>query len=159
MFSLRLLRPLFKVESSKFAIFVLISAINVLLFSSGCSIPNLESPDCNEARNVVRELYSTHLGNDMKPSAEYLNVREKFLSAELNLFLKAQNESAEDFFTQTADYPKTFRVGKCTVIEPDNRVRIQVLLFWKDDTRDEQKEVFVEAVNQSDTWLINKVEN
>ena len=35
----------------------------------------------------------------------------------------------------------------------------QILLFWKDDARSEQREIKVEAVKQNDKWLINNISN
>ena len=94
----------------------------------------------------------------MKPSPENLKLREGFLTAELNRELAKQSAGIQDYFTQTDDYPKTFRVGECQTVSPEKTV-FQVVLFWKDDTRSEQREINVEAVKQNENWLINKVEN
>jgi hypothetical protein len=126
--------------------------------SLNCSIPNLEPPECTDARNTVREFYSYHFGNDMKPSAVNLKQREKFLTEGLKQQLKQQPETSKDYFTQTDDYPKAFRVGRCKV-EGENKTVLGVLLFWKDDQRDLQKEVQVEALKENNNWLINKVWN
>jgi hypothetical protein len=127
-------------------------------FLSSCSIPNLEKPQCAEARQTVREFYSYHLGNDMKPSKENLHLREKFLTDELRQNLTAQADDKIDYFTQTADYPKTFRVGDCEIVN-ENKTVFEVVLFWKDDTRSEQRKVSAEVVKQNDKWLINKIES
>jgi hypothetical protein len=127
-------------------------------FSIGCSIPNLEKPECAAARQTVREFYSYHFGNDMKPSEENLRQREKFLTARLKQNLAAQSDGKKDYFTETDDYPKAFRVGSCEAASTDKTV-FEVVLFWKDDTRSEQREIKVETVKQNDKWLINKVEN
>lgn len=95
----------------------------------------------------------------MKFTQENLKTREKFLSRELIENLSKKAESATDYFTQTDDYPKTFRVGGCTVAEPEKRVNLEVLLFWKTDTRSEQREIHVEAVNENGKWLVSKVGN
>jgi Protein of unknown function (DUF3828) len=126
------------------------------LCASACSIPNLEARECVEARTAVREFYSFHFGNDMKPSAENLKAREKFLSKELLKTLSASNETARDYFTATNDYPKAFRVGECQAISPEKTV-FSILLFWKDDKRDEQREIKAEAIKENGNWLINKV--
>ena len=94
----------------------------------------------------------------MKPSKENLQLREKFLTDELKQKLAAQTESKTDYFTATDDYPKAFRVGGCEVAS-ENKTVFEVVLFWKDDTRSEQREINVEAVKQDDKWLVNKVEN
>ncbi len=136
--------------------FCLISTVFSLL---SCSIPNLESPQCTEARNTVREFYSYHFGNDMKFSSENLKRREKFLSGSLKQELEKQTFSTtKDYFTATDDFPKAFRVGGCKV-EDGNKTVFRVLLFWKDDQRDEQKEIQVEAIKENNNWLINKVWN
>ncbi len=126
-------------------------------FLIGCSIPNLEKPECAEARNTVRELYSYHFGNDMKFTKENLGRREKYLSKELKQKLENQPESATDYFTATEDYPKAFRIGGCEVIEPDKKISMQVLLFWKTDTRSQQREIYVEVVKENNNWLVNGI--
>ncbi len=124
---------------------------------AACSIPNLEKPECTAARQAVKEFYSFHFGDQMKPSKENLRKREKFLTDELNRALAApETETATDYFTQTDDYPKAFRIGECAATD-ENRTVFQVVLFWKDDTRSEQREVKVESVKQNGKWLINRV--
>lgn len=94
----------------------------------------------------------------MKPSAENLKLREHFLSKKLAQTLSASSEKARDYFTATEDYPKAFRVGACRAISPE-KTALGILLFWKDDARDEQREIEVEAIRENDKWLIDKVEN
>ncbi|MDQ6785658.1 MAG: YbjP/YqhG family protein [Acidobacteriota bacterium] len=149
----------FKVQSSKLRGVVFICLLLIAYCLSSCSIPNLEKPECTDARLTVKELYSYHFGNDMKFTRENLRQREKFLSRELATTLSTKGESAIDYFTQTDDYPKAFRVSGCTVTESDRRVNFGVLLFWKTDTRSEQKEIHVEAVNENGKWLVNAVGN
>jgi Protein of unknown function (DUF3828) len=145
----------FKVQSSKlFWLFLFAFGVT----SCGLSVPNLEQSECTQARNRVKEFYSYHFGNNMKPSGENLRQREKFLTADLNRQLQQQNDTARDYFTQTDDYPKAFRVGACEVISPE-KVVLEVLLFWKDDVRSQQHGIKVEAVKEDNNWLINKVEN
>jgi Protein of unknown function (DUF3828) len=145
-----------KSETRIILFYCLLSTVYCLL---SCSIPNLEKPECAEARQTVKELYSYHFGNDMKFTRENLRQRGKFLSPNLLENLSKKDESAVDYFTATDDYPKAFRVGECTIAEPDKRVNVQVLLFWKTDTRSEQKEIQVETVNENNKWLVNKVGN
>ena len=130
----------------------------LLLFISACSVPNLDKPQCTVSRGTVKEFYSYHFGNDMKPSTENLQASGKFLSDELKRDLAAQPFTATDYFTATDDYPKAFRVGNCEVVD-DNKTIFQIVFFWKTDTRNEQREVKVETIKQNDKWLINKVLN
>ncbi|MGI8787073.1 MAG: DUF3828 domain-containing protein [Pyrinomonadaceae bacterium] len=130
----------------------------LLLAFAACSIPNLEKPECKEARDTLKEFYSFHFGGDMKPSKENLQPQEKFLTEELKRDLAAQPVGATDYFTQTDDYPKAFRVGGCEIISPTKTV-FEVVLFWKSETRSEQREIKVEAVKENEKWLVNKVSN
>ncbi|HEX8369162.1 MAG TPA: hypothetical protein VF604_11530 [Pyrinomonadaceae bacterium] len=126
---------------------------------SSCSVPNLESPECTGARAAVREFYSNHFGGDMKFTSENLKAREKYLTPDLaRLLEKFLTDS--DPFTLSApdDVPKAFRVGNCRTLAPD-KTEVQVLLFWKDDVRSEQRELKVEALKENDKWLISNISN
>jgi hypothetical protein len=128
-----------------------------ILGLSGCSVPNLEEPDCRESRDVVREFYSFHFGNDMHPSPENIKLREKFLTARLTDELLRSSTGTIDYFTGTSDFPKAFRVGECKINVPGQSVAFDVLLFWKDDTRTEQRHIPVEVKKEGAVWRIDKV--
>ncbi len=142
------------VENIDFKIF----AIFLLIFAVSCSVPNLENIDCTDARNSVKQLYSFHLGNEMTPTLENLALRKKYLTSELASQLQNLSSGKRDYFTQTDDYPKAFRVGECAIVDAGTKVNVQVVIFWKNDTRNEQKELQIEAVKRGQDWLINKVE-
>lgn len=141
------------VSRIKISFFCLLSSVFCLV---SCSVPNLENPVCNESRQAVKDFYSFHFGGDMKPSEENLELRGKFLTDELKQELLNQLGGTKDYFTATDDYPKAFRVGSCAV-ENENKTVFQVVLFWRDDTRSQQKEIKVETIKQNDEWLINKI--
>ncbi len=130
----------------------------VFCLASCGSVPNLEEPQCTASRLTVKEFYSYHFGNDMKFSQENLKPLEKFLTPEY--FKSLQNVTTENdiFTTNNLDFPKTFRVGKCTIVEPA-KTNMEVVLFWRDDKRSEQKVITAEVVKQNDKWLINKILN
>jgi hypothetical protein len=121
-------------------------------------VPNLEEQDCREARDVVREFYSFHFGNDMHPSADNVRLREKYLTSRLKDNLLNAPATDVDYFTATSDLPKAFRVGGCTVNAPGQSVNFDVLLFWKDDKRTEQKHVSVAVRKENEKWLIDRVD-
>jgi hypothetical protein len=137
----------------------------ILLFAfflQACSVPNLESPECAAARQSVREFYSYHFGNEMKFTAENLKAREKFLSPELTSNLQKFLTDSDPFtLTSSDDSPKAFRVGGCQTIGAD-KAELQVLLFWKEAARSEQREIKVEAVRDGgagEKWLVNNIFN
>jgi hypothetical protein len=137
----------------KLAYFCLLLSANCLL---ACSVPNLEQGACAEARTPVREFYSFHFGNDMKFSPENLKLREQYLTRELANRSASASEGTDPFTTGTEDIPKAFRVAECTEIAP-NRTEFRVLLFWRDDSRTEQREIKIEAVKQNGKWLVDKM--
>lgn len=138
----------------KVFIFCLLSSVFCLL--TNCSIPNLESSECQEARDPLKRFYSYHFGGEMQPSEKYYQDRKEYLSPGFGTFVSKQIMNKRDFFTLEEDYPKAFRVGVCETVEPD-KVRFGVLLFWKDETRSEQKKVNVEMIKENEKWLIDKV--
>ena len=129
------------------------------LLCSACvtgSIPNLEQPECTDSRLTVRKFYSFHIGNEMKFSQENLKQREKFLTPEFYRSLQNLQTENDVFTTNSTDIPRAFKLGGCQVIDP-NKTNIEVLLFWRDDTRTEQRSIYAETIKQGDKWLINKI--
>lgn len=129
------------------------------LLCSACvtgSMPNLETPECEASRTAVKQFYSFHFGNEMSFSTENLAQREKFLTPAFYKSLQSLQTENDVFTTNSNDFPKAFRLGECQVIEP-TKTNIEVLLFWKDDTRTQQKSITAEVIKESDKWLINKV--
>ena len=130
----------------------------LLLFafcSLDCSLPVLESPECSDSREAVRQFYSFHYANDIAPTADNLKAREKYLTPELYQTLLGE-KLAKDYFTLSETPPKAFRVAACTMADA-NKTKLGVHLFWKDETKTTQNEIEVEAVKQGDKWLVNKV--
>jgi hypothetical protein len=126
---------------------------------SSCRVPNLEAPECTDSRAAVREFYSNHFGNDMKFTPENLQARAKYLTPDLTRLLQKFVTDSDPFtLTPGDDLPKAFRVGGCKAIAPE-KTELQVLLFWKDDARSEQREIKIEAARQNDKWLINNIYN
>jgi hypothetical protein len=123
---------------------------------TGCSVPNLESATCVESRNALREFYSFHFGNNMPFTPDDLRARERFLTPEFAEKLRSSREGTDPFTTGTDDIPKAFRAGDCREISPE-RTAIEVVLFWKDDTRSEERKIKVEMARRGDAWLVDNV--
>lgn len=139
---------------ARLSIFSLCLMLSGLCSAAGCSIPNLEPPECTGARDVVREFYSFHFGNGLTYTADDLEKRSQFLTPDLYQRLTSEDKQV-DPFTLTDDPPKAFRVGACEVT--DSGVRFDVLLFWKTDTRTEQRPIHVVASNTEGRWLIASI--
>lgn len=127
------------------------------LVGAGCSIPNLDPPECAASRTTVREFYSFHFGNEMKVSPGWLEGRKRFLTAELLERVETAGEGTDPFTTGTSDIPKAFRAAECRVVSPE-RAEYDVLLFWKDDSRTEQRKVKVQVAKVGEAWLIDSIE-
>lgn len=143
--------------------YLLLFTFYLLLCSCGVSVPNLEEPQCTEARNAVKRFYSFHFDNDMHPSLEYLELRDRFLTRNFRFMLGKgigglPPPPPRDYFTATENYPKAFRVGECK-LGSGTEASLQVLLLWRDDTSSDQKEVHVDMVKVDDAWLINGISN
>ena len=92
-------------------------------------------------------------------TAENLEQRRPYLTTRFYDELKTRSVNG-DPFTQTADDPpKAFRVGECRVVEPGKRTSFEVLLFWKTDTRSEQRPIRVEIEKTDGRWLVDSVAN
>jgi len=142
---------------SQFTGLIFILSFGFLISGCGVSVPSLETPECTAAKPNVKSLYSYHFDNDMKPSAENLKMHERFLSKELFAKLSASKENAIDYFTQTENYPKAFRIGGCQTVSADKAV-FEIALLWRDGERSEERKIKVESVKENGSWLVNKVE-
>lgn len=125
---------------------------------AGCSLPTLEVPECAQARVTAKEFYSYHFGNEMKFSEAALKPREKFLTPRLAADVRSAAADSDPFTTDSGDIPKAFRIGGCEKLS-ETAVRIEVLLFWRDDQRSEERRIYIEVVESGSKWLIDKILN
>ncbi len=97
----------------------------------------------------------------MNPTLENVRLRERFLTEQHAMWLRldagGMPPTKKDYFTDSEEFPKTFRVGECEVVEAGRVTHFEVLLFWKDDTRSEQKEIVVTSKFENNDWLIDSV--
>jgi hypothetical protein len=116
----------------------------------------MEDPNCAAARGTIRELFSFHFGGDMHFSPGLLETHKRFLTTQLAENLKNSPPGSDPFaLTPDDDPPKAFSVGNCKA--SGDKANLKVLIFWKTDTRSEQRELNVEAVKQNDQWLVNSI--
>ena len=151
------MRPVVRGKRPVVTLFRVVSCLLLTAFCQlGCSVPNLAPSECVEARDVIREFYSLHFGNDMAFSQEGLEEKKEYLAPDFYERLRSER-SMVDPFTRTEDLPKAFRVGECSVKEQGKNVVFDVLLFWKTDIRTEQRSIFVEVSKVNDRWLIRNI--
>ncbi|MFN3329838.1 MAG: hypothetical protein ACK419_02815 [Pyrinomonadaceae bacterium] len=132
-------------------------SIIFVCFQVSCSIPNLEPPECSEARQKVKEFYSYHFADDMSFSIEKLEKRKNYLTERFFEELKGEQTQADVFTTGDTDFPKSFSVGRCQLVEP-GKAEIDVLLLWRrDNYTSEQRLIKIEMQKQNNTWLIDEI--
>ena len=136
---------------------LLLIANCLLLIANGlllsCSIPNLDPSECIQSRDTVKEFYSWYLASDVEQRSKSPEMFEKFIARGG----PPQPTGNVDPYVLTSDFPKAFRVGECKVVQPDRRTQFEVLLFWKDDVRSEQRSIKVDTENVDGKWLIRSV--
>lgn len=130
-------------------------AVLAALFAASCRVETFDESPCGEAKDAAHRLYSFHFGNDMTPSPENLEKRKRYLTDELFKQLSA-NTSRTDYFTASENFPRTFKIGQCTLNSP-NDATVQVQIYWKDDYTTVQKDLLVDVVKRANDWLINSV--
>lgn len=128
--------------------------LGLLLILNSCSIPNLEAPQCSEARDTVKEFYSWYLGTDADMRSRQRVVYDRFVSPTF----RTDNAGADDPFFRSSTLPTTFKIGKCESTT-DSKARMQVQLYWREDGKTDQKDVFTELTKTGERWLIDKVES
>ena len=119
----------------------------------GCSIPKLETPQCSEAGDQVKEFYSWYLGTDAEMRGRQRDVYDRFISPK---FQTDVADGTDPFFRSTTP-PTTFKIGKCESIN-DTQGKIQVQLYWRFENKTDQKEVYADVAKSGDRWLIERVE-
>jgi hypothetical protein len=132
-----------------------LGSVVILALHSGCSVPNLESPECGQSRDSVRQFYSWYLGTNADERAKRPEVYRRFISP--SFAVDSVKEGTDPYLLAT-DFPKTFKVGKCEAVGPD-KVILQVQLYWRTEAKTTQKDVRVETTKAGENWLINRVSN
>lgn len=146
----------FKIQNILYA-FCIFNFAFIIAASSGCSIPNLETPNCSAARDAAKRFYSFHFANDMQYSRESLELRKSYLAPDFYEKLKSWPSGIRDPFTRADEFPRTFRIGRCSELS-DTKVDMQIQLYWKDDSATVQRELAAFLDKSGDAWLVSGVE-
>ena len=130
--------------------------VHCAFFIASCSIPNLESAECVEARDSARQFYSFHFGNEMKPGTDNFKARERYLTPRYFASLATYPEAVRDPFTLTTEYPRTFKLAECKAASPSS-IDLKIQLYWRDDLKTVQQEGQANFVKQDGKWLLDGV--
>lgn len=143
----------FKIQNLFFVFCILHFALYISCVTG--SIPNLETAECAESKEVVRKFYSIHFDRDLRLSDENAD-QQQFLTPELSNKLKDTQTETDYFTTSYDDSPRAFRLGSCKTIEPI-KTNVEILLLWKDNNDSKQKIIQAEVFKQNEKWLINNI--
>lgn len=139
-------------------IVVRVSIVCCLLMTAisqpACSIPNLEGQQCTEARDTVKEFYSWYMGTDAETRQKQNEIYYRYIAS--NFQSSAGPETDKFYLSETT--PTTFKIGKCEQTN-DQRIAMQVQLYWRQDGKTDQKEVYADLIKVRDSWQIDKVES
>jgi hypothetical protein len=133
--------------------FAYFAVFSVLCSTLSCSIPNLESRQCTEARDSVKEFYSWYTGTDSAVREKQRDVYDKYVGTGFRPSLGSQS----DPFYLSDVAPTTFKIGKCE-LKDESHVTVQIQLYWREQGKTDQKEVYADVSKNGDKWLIDKVE-
>lgn len=124
------------------------------------------------AAGAVNSFYTFHLARDKTFNLRNIQLRKRFLTAELYALLakelnrqaaysKAHPDEAPDFegdpFTDSQEYPDSFHVG--TVVANGDRAKATVTLNWSGKTSrgTDTRKITVEIVRLGGGWLIDDI--
>ena len=127
-----------------------------------------------QALALVRSFYQFHLANKKDFTVRNIRQRKRWLAPELfGLLLgelKRESEESKahpdeapyfegDPFTNSQEYPDSFRVGKSEVNGELAKTTITLLWSARTSRGRDQREIVVEATRTGGTWLISDVIN
>lgn len=121
-----------------------------------CSVPNLDPVECLEARTALKRFYSIHFDDGFRLTDHELDRQRPFFSKQLLKRVAGKRGEDHDYFTATSDYPKAFRIGRCTR-RKEGHTRFQILLFWKKGAVSRQRTITVELVDEDGDWKLLSV--
>jgi len=92
------------------------------------------------------------MGTDSDVRQKQSDVYKRFIASDF----QSAASSDEDAFYLAGTTPTTFKIGKCEMRD-DTHVVVQVQLYWRQEGKTDQKEVYADVVKRDDKWLISKV--
>ena len=98
--------------------------------------------------NADTPVETTPIDSVAVETTSYEEPKGVFVSSELERKISARLKEKRDYFTQTDDYPKAFRAGKCETAGKD-KAKFEILLFWRTNEENIQREIEVDDLADS----------
>jgi uncharacterized protein DUF3828 len=147
-----------------------------VIFSLGAQAPaKAQTAGAKDpAAKAVRSFYVYHLARDKDFTVRNIQLRKRFLTAELYGLLaqelkrqaaesKAHPDEAPYFegdpLTDSQEYPDSFRVGKSEVTGDLSKVTVTLLWSARTSRGRDKRDIVVEVARTTGGWLINDIIN
>lgn len=154
----------------------IISLIAIVMISSlGAQSPAFtQDATATPALNNVRSFYAFHLAHNKDFTVRNVQQRKRWLTAELYGLLvnelkrqaaysKAHPDEVPDFdgdpFTDSQEYPDSFRMGKVNVNGDMGKVTVTLLWSARTSRGRDKRDIVVEVTKSGQGWLINDIVN
>ena len=126
------------------------------------------------ALSTVRSFYQFHFAHNKNFTPRNVQERKRWLTPELyNLLLQELKREAEeskahpdeapyfegDPFTDSQEYPDSFRVGKSDVNGDTSKVTVTLLWSARTSRGRDKRDIVVEVTKSGAGWLINDIVN
>lgn len=133
-----------------------------------------QAPTSDPATRAVRAFYTYHLAHNKDFNVRNLQLRKRFLTAELYDLLmkqlkkqaaeaKAHPDEAPDYegdpLTDSQEYPDSFRVGKSESSEDTAKVSVTLLWSARTSRGKDKRDIAVEVTKVGSGWLIKDIIN
>ena len=155
----------------------LISLIGIaMILSVGVPSPaKAQSASAKDAAlRAVRSFYAFHLAHNKGFTVRNVQLRKRFLAAEFYGLLlkelkrqaaetKAHPDEVPDFdgdpFTDSQEYPDSYRVGKAETNGDLTKVTVTLLWSGRTSRGRDKRDIVVEVTRSGAGWLINDIIN
>ena len=152
---------------------VMLSILVLFLMPVGISANAAgQAPTPDPATRAVRAFYTYHLAHNKDFKVRNIQLRKRFLTAELYDLLmkqlkkqaleaKAHPDEAPDYegdpLTDSQEYPDSFRVGKSEGSGDTSKVSVMLLWSAKTSRGKDKRDIVVEVKKVGTGWLINDI--
>jgi len=152
---------------------VKLSIVVLFLISVGIRATTAgQVPTSDPATRAVRAFYTYHLAHNKNFNVRNIQLRKRFLTAELYDLLmkqlkkqaaeaKAHPDDAPDYegdpLTDSQEYPNSFRVGKSEGGGDTSKVSVTLLWSARTSRGKDKRDIVVEVKKVGTGWLINDI--
>jgi hypothetical protein len=146
---------------------MLMAAIALCLFLPVVGVSQLSNKSSADAAASVKAFYTFHFKNKFDYSAQGLKRRQRWLDAKLYRLLLAEDKKAKakkdeapelngDPFTNSQEYPNTFRIGDTR--QEYEKAFVEVVFVWQEKGKViDERSIEVELAKARTLWKISNI--